>query len=366
MHCIQPLLPVLAETFHVSAAESSLAMSVTTGILGPAILTAGMISDRFGRVGILIGSLAVSGVLTLAVSLAPTWESLLVFRFLSGLSLAGLSAVGVAFIAEEVDSEAVPRVVGLYIGGSAIGGMAGRVSAGVVTDFLGWRVAVGGIAVLTLIAAVVFWRIVPPSRNFEPRSIHPRRIAMGIREAFRDPQLPLLYAEAALLMGAFFAVYNYISFRLLAAPFNLSHAEVGSIFTLYILGSACSTAAGHIAKRLGRSPTFLTFIAIAWAGVTLTLAPKLWIVITGIGLLTAGFFGAHAIASGSVAARKASYPALASGLYFLAFYIGASVFGTLGGFAWTHAGWPGVAGFAAVIFAVALVIGLRLRSAASR
>ncbi len=364
MHCIQPLLPVLADAFHVSAAEASLAMSVTTGILGPAILTAGMISDRVGRVGILIGSLACSGVLTLAVALAPTWESLLVFRFLAGLSLAGLSAVGVAFIAEEVNPEAVPRVVGLYIGGSAIGGMSGRVAAGVMTDFLGWRAAVGGIAVLTLIAAVVFWRIVPPSRNFEPRSIHPRRIASGIREALRDPQLPLLYAEAALLMGAFFAVYNYISFRLLAPPFDLSHAEVGSIFTLYILGSICSAGAGHIAKRLGRSPTFLAFIGLALAGVALTLSPMLWLVITGVGLLTAGFFGAHAIASGSVAARKASYPALASGLYFLAFYLGASIFGTLGGVVWARGGWIGVAGLSGLLFMAAIAIGLKLRSAA--
>jgi YNFM family putative membrane transporter len=365
MHCIQPLLPVLADAFHVSAAESSLAMSVTTGILGPAILTAGMISDRVGRVGILIGSLAVSGVLTLAVAVAPTWTSLLVFRFLSGLSLAGLSAVGVAFIAEEVDAEAVPRIVGLYIGGSAIGGMSGRVAAGVITDFLGWRVAVGGTAILTLIAAIVFWRVVPPSRHFQPRSIHPRRIAIGIRDAFRDPELPWLYVEAALLMGGFFAVYNYISFRLLAAPFNLSHAEVGSIFTLYILGSACSTAAGHISRRLGRSPTFLTFICVALVGVALTLAPSLWIVIAGIGLLTAGFFGAHAIASGSVASRKASYPALASGLYFLAFYLGASVFGTLGGFAWTHGGWAGVAGLAGMLFVAAFAIGLKLRTPAA-
>jgi YNFM family putative membrane transporter len=362
MHCIQPLLPVLADAFHVSAAESSLAMSVTTGILGPAILTAGMISDRVGRVGILIGSLAVSGVLTLAVAVASTWESLLVFRFLSGLSLAGLSAVGVAFIAEEVEPEAVPRVIGLYIGGSAIGGMSGRVAAGALTDLLGWRPAVGGIAVLTLIAAVVFWRIVPPSRNFVPRSIHPRRIATGIRDVFRDRQLPWLYAEGALLMGAFFAVYNYIAFRLLAPPYNLSHTEVGSIFILYILGSVCSSVAGHIAKRFGPSPTFLTFIGLALAGVALTLAPLLWIVIAGIGLLTVGFFGAHAIASGSVAGRKASYPAVSSGLYFLAFYLGASIFGTLGGFAWAHGGWTGVGSFAAAILAVALAVGLRLRS----
>ena len=363
MHCIQPLLPVLADTFHVSAAEASLAMSVTTGILGPAILTAGMISDRFGRVGILLGSLAFSGVLTAAVALAPTWESLLIFRFLSGLSLAGLSAVGVAFIGEEVEADKVPRVVGLYIGGSAIGGMSGRVAAGALTDLLGWRAAVGGIAVLTMIAAVIFWRIVPPSRNFEPRSIHPRRIATGIRDVFRDPVLPLLYAEAALLMGAFFAVYNYISFRLLAPPFELSHTEIGSIFILYILGSVCSTAAGHISRRIGSSPTFLGFVAMALAGVALTLAGSLWIVIAGIGLLTAGFFGAHAIASGLVAARRASYPALASGLYFLAFYFGASLFGTLGGFAWTHGGWNGVAIFASIIFAVAFAVGLRLRAA---
>jgi MFS transporter, YNFM family, putative membrane transport protein len=335
MHCVQPLLPVFADTFHLSAAEASLAVSVTTGVLGPAILIAGMISDRIGRIGILIGSLAISGVLTVAVAVAPSWESLLVFRFLSGLSLAG---------------------------GSAIGGMAGRVVAGAVTDYFGWRVAVGGIAVLTLIASVVFWRIVPASRNFQPRSIHPRRIAIGLKEVFRDPQLPLLYAEGGLLMGAFYAVYNYIAFRMLGAPFNLSHAEIGSIFTLYILGSLTSSSICAVTRRFGRMTSFIGLIVVMLAGVTLTLVASLWVVILGTALLTIGYFGAHAIASSQVASRRASYPALASGLYFLAFYLGASLFGTLAGLTWTHGGWAGVVIFAAVTIGIALALAWRLKA----
>ena len=37
-------------------------------------------------------------------------------------------------------------------------------------------------------------------------------------------------------MGMLITVYNYVGFRLAAAPYHLGQAAVGSIFLLYLLG----------------------------------------------------------------------------------------------------------------------------------
>ena len=45
LYCVQPLLPVFTAKFHVSPAESSLALSLSTGLLGIGLLIAGPLSD---------------------------------------------------------------------------------------------------------------------------------------------------------------------------------------------------------------------------------------------------------------------------------------------------------------------------------
>ena len=51
--------------------------------------------------------------------------------------------------------------------------------------------------------------------------------------------------------------------------------------------------------------------------------------------------------------------AQASGLYFFFYYMGSSVAGAVGGIFWDKAGWPGVAGFVAILVAIALMIAVR-------
>ena len=41
LYCVQPLMPVFAREFHVKAAQSSLTLSLTTGLLAPAMMVAG-------------------------------------------------------------------------------------------------------------------------------------------------------------------------------------------------------------------------------------------------------------------------------------------------------------------------------------
>jgi len=360
LYSVQPLLPEFAHDFDLSAEAASLAVSLATGPLAVAILFAGLVSDRIGRRPIMVWAMFAAGALTLFTAIAPGWTAILVLRLLTGLALAGVPAVAMAYVAEEVDTASVGSAMGLYIGGSAIGGMAGRLGVSLVTDAAGWRWALGVVGVIGIAMAEGFRRLAPESRAFVPQQGSIAALARGAVALFGDAALPLLYAEAFLLMGVFVTIYNYAAFRLMAPPYGLGQAAVGAIFLLYILGSISSAWFGGLAGRLGRRTIFWLPIVVLIAGVAMSGLAPLWLIVAGIALVTIGFFGAHSIASAWVGRRAASHRGQGSALYLFFYYLGSSVLGSAGGVAWTRAGWRGVALFCAALALVGLVLAARL------
>jgi YNFM family putative membrane transporter len=202
------------------------------------------------------------------------------------------------------------------------------------------------------------------------RKAHPEAAMSGGRLAafarhLRTPGLAWLFLIGFLMMGGFTTVYNYAGFRLMAAPYRLSQGTVGLIFVVYLLGSVASAAAGALADRIGRGPVLIAGIAIAGVGAAVTLMPSLIGIVGGIALVTMGFFAAHSIASGWVGGVARGAKGQASALYLLAYYLGASIIGSLGGRAWTQGGWPAIAAMVGGLLALALVAALRVRRLAA-
>lgn len=347
LYATQPLLPLFAAQYRLSAEAASLAVSAATGPLAVGILVAGAVSDRMGRRPLMVVAMLAAAGLTLLAAIAPGWWALLALRVLTGCALAGVPAVAMAYVAEEVDAASVGAAMGLYIAGSALGGMGGRLLASVISDVASWRWALAGVGATGLAMGEAFRRLAPASARF---TATPAR-AGG---PFGDPALSLLFAEAFLLMGVFVTVYNYAGFRLIAAPYRLSQAAVGAVFLLYVLGSASSAWFGALAGRVGRGRVFALPILLLLAGVALTAASPLPLVIAGIGVVTIGFFGAHSIASAWVGARASGARGQAAAWYLFFYYAGSSVLGSAGGVAWSRAGWPGVTAFCLVLGALAL------------
>lgn len=360
VYCVQSLLPIFSRTFTVSAAEASLVVSLTTGSMALMLLFASVISDRIGRRQLMTASLFSSALLTLVSAAVPGWHTLLLMRLLMGIAISGIPAIAMTYVAEEVDSKSLGSAMGLYISGSAIGGMVSRIIASALADQFGWRVALGTIGALSLVGAVIFWRTAPPSRAFVPRRHDWASFAASVRVLTSDAALPWLYAEAFLLMGAFVTLYNFVTFHLLAPPYSLSQTVVGFIFLFYIVGSVSATWFGDLAGRLGRRRVFWIPMAVMLTGVALTAAGPLIFIVLGIAVATAGYFGAHSVASSWVSRRGGAARAQASSFYLFFLYVGSSVLGTTGGVAWSHAGWPGVALFIGALLAAALLIALRL------
>jgi YNFM family putative membrane transporter len=361
LYCVQPLMPLLAHDFALTPAQSSLSLSLATGALAVSLLFSSVLSDRIGRKTMMVVALVVAAVMTVLSACAHSYAQLLAARTLLGFALGGMPAVAMAYLGEEIEPASLGVSMGLYISGNAFGGMVGRMAASVLSDFLSWRVALGVLGVAGLLAAWEFGRSLPASRNFRPSSGGLAATVHGLRRHFGDAGLPWLFALSFLLMGCFVSAYNFIGFRLLGAPFGLRQSVVGGISLLYLLGIFSSVWAGRRADRLGRRHVLWTVLGTMFAGLLLTLAHDLVLIVAGMAVFTFGFFASHSIASSWVGRRARTQQALASALYLCCYYLGSSVVGWLCGVLWERGGWSGVVTLLGVFLGAALAIALRLR-----
>jgi YNFM family putative membrane transporter len=364
LYCVQPLMPLLGHDFQLSPAQSSLVLSVSTATLALALLGSSSVAERFGRKTVMVASMISGAVLTVACAFAASYTQLVAVRGLMGLMLGGLPAVAMAYLSDEIEPTSLGLSMGMYISGSAFGGMSGRVISAFISDVASWRVAVGLLGAAGLYAAWEFSRSLPPSRHGGVLPARGPGFVDGLRIHLRDPGLPWLFALPFLLMGAFVSLYNYIGYRLLAPPFGLRQSAVGLLSLLYLLGVYSSMWAGKLADRLGRRNVLWLVMGVMIAGLLVTLVDAVVAVVLGVGLATFGFFAAHSVASSWVGRRAQPPQALASGIYLFFYYLGSSVVGWFTGYVYEHWAWPGVVALLGAILGIALLIALRLRTLA--
>ncbi|MDE2294172.1 MAG: MFS transporter [Gammaproteobacteria bacterium] len=360
LYCVQPLLPEFGREFGVGAAASALALSVSTGMLGVCILFAGALSDVWGRKALMTASIFASAALVVLSAIAPNWPTLLLVRTVLGVSLSGVPAVAMTYLAEEMHPESIGLGMGLFIGGSAIGGMGGRLAVGVLADHLGWRAGIAWIGLLGVGSGALFARFLPASRHFTPHPPRRSGLLRRYQRPWRDRALPWLFAEGFLLLGGFVTVYNYLAYRLMAPPYRLSQSAVGLIFAVYLVGTLSSAWVGHLGGRLGRHRVLWPMFVLMLGGVALTLSSSLPWIVLGTAVITFGFFGGHSVASSWVGRRAGASRAQAASLYSFSYYLGSSLAGAGGGLFYAAGGWPGVAAFVGALWLAGWLIAWRL------
>lgn len=331
LYSAQAVLPLISVDLEVSPATAAITVSAATLGLAVAVIPWSSVADRIGRVPAMAIGVLTATALGLLAPLSDGIVLLLTLRFAEGLALGAVPAVALAYLSEEVEPRHAAAAAGSYIAGTTVGGLLGRIVSGTVGEVAGWRAGVWAVAAVCAGAAVLFLWLTPRARGFVPGRLRSER-GPGILERLRSPLRSsrqwALYAQGFLLMGAFVAVYNYLGFHLSAAPFSLPAWLVTLLFLAYLAGTVSSPWAGSWAARIGRFPVLVLSIAVMAVGALLMLAPSAAIVLAGLLLFTAGFFGAHAIASGwTPVAVGAESRAQASSLYYFAYYAGSSLFG---------------------------------------
>ncbi|MDV8021239.1 MFS transporter [Rhodococcus sp. IEGM 1330] len=354
LYSVQGILPLIAADLDITPSQSSLAVGLATVGVAVSVIPWSVAADRIGRVRAMTASILTATTLGLLVPLAPSLDVLLVVRFFEGAALGGLPAIAIAYLSEEVHRNHTALAAATYVSGTTLGGLLGRIVAGPVAEYTNWRIGTLTVSLIAALAAALFVWLAPRPRTTLVHS-QIRDLPGRLRVNLREPGMAALYGQGFLLMGGFVAIYNYLGFRLEAVPFGLPQSLISLIFVAYLSGTVSSRVAGTLATKHGRSVVLAGSTATMIAGVALTMASNLVVILTGLVILTMGFFAAHAIASGWTGQRAVHGRAQATSLYNLFYYGGSSIVGWIGGVVFQSLGWDALALF---VIGLALIAGV--------
>ncbi|MEO7126411.1 MAG: MFS transporter [Nakamurella sp.] len=384
LYAIQAVLPALSDQMHINESVASLAISVATGALALTVLPWAAVADRIGRARAMKIATIIAAITGLLAPFAPTIAILLILRALSGAALAAVPALAMAHLVEHAVPGRSVAMGGLYIAGTSVGGLIGRILTGTVAGIVGgangWRWGLAATAIAVVVLAVIFAVSLPKDslpNEASPRKAPPRltrgqrhtsnhthtdaggappRQQRRIHQAMRGSAVWSLYLQGFLLMGGFVTMYNLLAFRLLAPPYLVPASLVSLLFVIYLVGTASSSLVGRLVGRFGRRRIVMAGGGGVAAGALLTLAHPLALIIAGLIVVTFSFFLAHAVAAAWVGVLVPSARSQATALYSLTYYLGSSVVGYVGALVFMHSGWSGAAGMVAMAAVIAVAI----------
>ncbi|UVD79216.1 MFS transporter [Myroides albus] len=351
----QPLLSEITSYFHITPAESSYLVSASTFGMAVGLLLFAFIADRFHRKDVILFALITSSVLTLVSVWLNNFAVLININFIKGMCISGVSAVTLAYLAEEIDHKNIGLAISFYLAGNTFGGMFGRIVAALISGWFGWQTAVLSIGIIALIISIIVYFYFPASNFFQPEKLNLHDKLLQMKSIFKNKKILAMYVVAICLMGSFVSVYNFLGFKLEAAPYNLPHYIIAMIFLMYAFGIFSNMISGALSDRFSTGKILLTALILLILGTIMMYLNSLFLILIGLVIFTMAFFSGHTIASRVVTTLAKDAKTSATALYWFFYYLGSSIIGSSTGVFVNQNNWIGFFGCLTILGIFALL-----------
>ncbi|HBC3536705.1 MFS transporter [Vibrio parahaemolyticus] len=352
LYLLQPMLPTFATLFSISETQVNWLFAASTLALSFSLVPMAVLSESIGRKPVMMVGLFSIPAISALMLLGDSFIFLVACRALIGIALAAFAAVAVAYMAEELDKHAFSMAIGTYIAANSLGGIAGRISGGLLADNFSVDVAIEVMMVVTLIGVICVHYLLPKQRNFTPSSSSLRHQNRAIIGHFRNQRVWFAMLIGGLNFALFVNLYSVMGFRLVSAPHNVPVGLASLIFICYLGGTFSSRCAGHWSKRYSSILGMFIGAVVSMAGMWIAAFESLAAMLIGLLLISFGAFFTHTLAYGWVGQNATQAKATATALYLVHYYVGGSLGGFLLLYCWQHGGWLTVLLGGSVLYAV--------------
>ncbi|EGQ8100328.1 MFS transporter [Vibrio parahaemolyticus] len=352
LYLLQPMLPTFATLFSISETQVNWLFAASTLALSFSLVPMAVLSESIGRKPVMMVGLFSIPAISALMLLGDSFIFLVACRALIGIALAAFAAVAVAYMAEELDKHAFSMAIGTYIAANSLGGIAGRISGGLLADNFSVDVAIEVMMVVTLIGVICVHYLLPKQRNFTPSSNSLRHQNRAIIGHFRNQRVWFAMLIGGLNFALFVNLYSVMGFRLVSAPHNVPVGLASLIFICYLGGTFSSRCAGHWSKRYSSILGMFLGAVVSMAGMWIAAFESLAAMLIGLLLISFGAFFTHTLAYGWVGQNATQAKATATALYLVHYYVGGSLGGFLLLYCWQHGGWSTVLLGGSVLYAV--------------
>lgn len=236
-----PALPAMTQGFGASMPQAQLTLTALLLAFGLSQLVWGPLSDRFGRRPVLLWGLALYAAASAGSVMSASIEQLIVWRTLQGVAM-GAGVMGARAIVRDLYAPAEgARIMSKGLTGLGVIACASAPLGGLLSEFLGWRTALGALAVFgagTL--AVLAWRFEETLAQKNPHALQPRTLVRTWWQILRHPTFWAYTLLATTSYGGLFTFLAASSFVFIQV-LGLSKPAYGlAMFTMslsYIVGT---------------------------------------------------------------------------------------------------------------------------------
>jgi predicted MFS family arabinose efflux permease len=274
LRATDPLLPQIAGEYGVTTGAASGAVTAFALSYGLLQVLVGPLGDRFGRYRTIAAAALVSAFGSAACALAPSLDTLIAARFVSGATIGAFIPLALAWIGDTVAYERRQPLLARFLVGQMLGVAFGNAAAGWLGEHFGWRTIFYALAALLLLIAVLLF--------LELRTQAPAGAGRGaMRKSFQRmpgllvrPRLRVLlgtaFAEGLFIFGALAFVAAYLQQRFTVGP-----GAAGTLVATYALGGMVYALLARRAVRrfgehglvtLGGAALALGYAGLAFSG----------------------------------------------------------------------------------------------------
>ncbi len=290
---VDPLLALIAQDFATSVSAVSVVLAAFTVSYGVFQLVLGPLSDRCGKLRLillaLIGYMAFTG----ACALASGITSLTILRACSGAASAGLIPICLAYIGDTVAYDRRQLTLSRFLVGVMLAQtVAGPLSGG-FGQYIGWRGVFLLLAAIALVLVVVL--------RLQLAGVPDRLGSCTFTRAnyavlAREPAARFLLL-ATLVEGSFVAAIVPFIAPYLNEVFQLSYASAGLVLACFGIGAlAFGRIAPLLVPSLGESGMVLAGAGLMAAAALAAAAARSWMVLIPVEFsLGLGYFMLHTV-----------------------------------------------------------------------
>ncbi|MCP4429570.1 MAG: MFS transporter [Gammaproteobacteria bacterium] len=334
----QPMLPMLADEFNISASQAGLLITVTFLPLGLAPVVYGYFLQAIPARLMLTVALILLMVDQLAFYLVSEYWHLLLLRSIQGLLLPAVFTALMTYCSSMADGGRIRRTMGIYIGATILGGFLGRVIGGFFASGYAWHTAyvvMGCLLILPLIA--LRYASADAEISFSRLDIR------SISRVMKNRHNRYLYLVLSSVFFVYASILNLIPFRLLEIDPLVSPAVISSLYIGYLVGIPIALYSEQISKILGSDRCgLLSGLGLTGLGVLSYLFRDYTVLLLMMFCFAGGFFFIHSTLSGLVNHLAKEHKGVVNGLYVSIYYLSGALASWLPGIVYEDYGWGSV------------------------
>lgn len=213
---LNPLLPLIRDSFSLSYAQSGFVVAAYSVSLGLANAPMGFLSDRIGPRIVLAGGMVLVGLVAIALAFAGAYWQLLLLLIAMGVISAAYHAPAVAILSRSFPDNTRGSALGLHTTGGSLAVFAAPLVAayfaGTMVADQAWRAAFLWTAPIPIVTGVAVWLLAPAT--------HARAIEQGWYGALRE------------VVGVFRTVGRVVT---LSVAFQVVYAAVLAFLAIYLV-----------------------------------------------------------------------------------------------------------------------------------